>query len=333
MAQTLSEVADTHWSATNRAVDPEVIDQFFERYSTVNEMRSTLKKVEGGGRGIQVKLRTSGNDQVGSFSDYDYLDKEPINPVEDAFYNRRYYYCPIILSDTESWENSSAEKVFDEMEMLRDTALQSLLKAANEDYYTAQAGKNMLGFPDLIASASGTTLGGINSGTTTVWDNQRVTDAKTFLTNTATNVFDGIELWNDLLDLIMIQGASPRGRLFTTWGIVKAYRIALSSQGYARTTVENAGGIGGPLSPDFYGYKVIPDNDCTALHGYMIPGKNKNDAGVQLRVMSKVNFRKTPFVTLQANGQLAQLAYMVAGIQNTTSRRRENGVYTALTGT
>ncbi len=331
-AQTLSEVADTHWTATRRSVRPDVVNNFFEKYTTVNEFKkSALKMVDSGGRGIQGHIETSGN-TAGSFSEYDTLNKAPINPAEGVFYNKRYYYCPVILSDTEGWENSGPEKVYDEMMMLGNNSMQSLLKAQNEDFYTAQAGKNILGFPDLIADASGATIGGVNSGNTTVWDNQRVTDAKTFLTQTATNVFDGIDVWNDLLDLIMIQGASPKGRIFTTWSIAKAYRIALSSQGYARTAVENARGIGGDYHPPFYGYKLLADNDCTALHSYMVPGSSKEDAGVVMNIMRRVNYRKTPFVTLQSNGQLAQLAYVVAGVTTTTFRRRENGVATALTG-
>jgi len=332
VAQTLSEVTDSHWSSTQRALRPEVVDNFFEKYTTVNEFRkSALRKIDSGGRGIEVKLQTSGG-SAGSFSKYDMLNKSPVNPFESAFYNRRYYYCPIILSDTESWENSGPERVFDEMEALRNNAMMSLLKAINEDIYAAQTGKNILGFQDLIADAAGATVGGIDSGSTTAWDNQRFTTSKTFLTQTATNVFDGIDAWNDILDLIMIQGASSKGRIFTTWSIAKAYRIALSSQGYARTTVENAGGIGGDMAPPFYGYKVLPDNDCTSLHSYFVPGSSATDAGVCMNIMRNVNFKKTPFVTLQSNGQLAQLAYMVAGVQLTTNRRRENGVATAITG-
>ena len=332
-AQTISEVADPHWSSTSRTLRAEVVDQFFEDYGTIDELRkSSLSIIDTGGRGIEIKLQTSGN-TAASFSHFDTLNKAPINPIESATFTRRYYYCPIILSDTDSWENSGEAAIFDEMEALRNNAMQSLLKAINEDCYTAQAGKNMLGFPDLIADASGATIGGIDSSATTVWDNQRDTNATTFLTQTATNIFNGVDKWSDLLDSILIQGASKKGRIFTTWGIAKAYRIALSSQGYARTTVESVGGIGGEYHPSFYDYRLIPDNDCTALHSYFVPGSNKNNAGVTLNILRQVNFKKTPFVSLQSNGQLAQLAYMVAGVQLTTNRRRQNAVGTAITGT
>jgi len=334
MAQTRSQVLDTHYSSTLKHVDKEVVDQFFEKYTTIDEFRrSFLQTVTGGGSAIEVKLQTSGNNQAASFSGMDVLTKQRINPIESAEYNRRYYFCPMILADTDSWENSGAEKVFDEMENLRDIAMDALLKVLNEDVYSAQAGKNILGFQDLIADAAGATIGGVDSSVTTVWDNQRSTTATTFLTQTVTNVFNGIDLWNDLLDLIMIQKGSSKGKIFTTWSINKAYRVALSSQGYARTDVNDAKGVGGNLSPPFYGYQPFPDNDCTALHSYFVSGSSKRDAGINMHVMSNVNFKKTPFVSLQSNAQLAELAYLVVGVQFTTKRRRQNAVATALTGT
>lgn len=327
MPQTTSEVWNSRWSASSRTVRPEVIDNFFEPYPTVDEYRkSGTEIVDGGGKEIEVKLEMSGG-TAESFDGYDELGKAPIDPFETAFYRRRYYAVPVIISQTEEWENAGPERIFDQLGHLNKNAMKSLIKAINEDFYTAQAGKNMLGFPDIIADAAGATVGGINSTTTTAWESQRDTSAVTFLTQTVTNVFNGVDKWNDILDLCRIQGAGS-GNLFTTWGIVKAYRIALSSQGYARTTVEDAGGIGGQFNPMFYDYKVIADNDCTALHSYICP-----KGGTNLNVLRKVNFTNTPFTSLQSNSQLAQLSYKVASVQLTTNNRRVNGVATAITGT
>jgi hypothetical protein len=327
MATSRSETLDTHWSSTRRTADPKVYDQYFQKVPTVNEFRkSAMQMVDGGGRGIEVRVQTSGNTQAGSFKGYDPLPKSPINPVETAEFNRRYYMCPIILADTDKWENSSAEKVFDELKNLGDIAMEAILQAINEDFYTAQTGKNILGFPDTIADAGGATVGGILSVTDGKWDNNRSTSATTFLT-VSNSVVAGIDLWGDMLDECHIDKGNPT-KLFTTWSIARAYRVALSSQGYARTTVENTGGFGGELHPPFYSCKLIADNDCTALHSYFV-----DTASEKLRVMRQVNFTKTPFVTLQSNGQLAQLSYLVAGVTHTTNSRRSNAVTTALTGT
>uniref|UniRef100_A0A6H1ZWS3 Putative capsid protein n=1 Tax=viral metagenome TaxID=1070528 RepID=A0A6H1ZWS3_9ZZZZ len=327
MAQTLSEVADTHWAAVGRTIDDEVIDNIFEKYATVDAFRTdALQITDSGGRGFEVHIETGTNTQAGSFDKYDPLNKDPVNPVESAFYNKRYYYCPIILSDTEYWENSGPEKRFDELRFLGENSMKSLIKTINEDFYSAQTGKNMLGFQDIIADAASSTLGGISASTTASWDNNRYTTSKTFLTQTTTNIFDGFVAWNALLDAIHIDGGRPK-KLFTTWSVVRAYRTAVSGEGYARTDLANAKGVGGKMAPSFYDMDVVPDNDCTALHCYMV-----DPDGLKLRVMKQVNFKKTPFVPLQSNGQLAQLAYVVAGVQLVCSARRYQGVATAVTG-
>ena len=327
MPRSRSETLDTHWASTQATVDPKVYDGFFEKYTTVDEYRkSALQVTDTGGRLVQVNLQTSGGAGA-SFSEYDVLTKNPINPVNVIEFNKRYYYCPIILSETESWENTGADKVFDELKMLGDNAMNSILKAINEDFYSAQVGKNILGFQDTIADAAGATVGGLNSSTFTAWECQRATTTTTFLTVT-NNIVAGIDLWGDIMDDCMIAKGRPT-KIFTTWSIARAYRVALSSQGYANTNpIGNVGGVGGPTHPPYYNMKLLADNDCTALHSYHVD----TDAE-KLHVMKQVNFKKTPFVTLQANGQLAQLSYVVAGVTHTTNNRRSSGVCTALTGT
>jgi len=326
MAQITSETWDSHWSATRRAVRPEVIDNFFEDYPTLAmHRRNGLKMTDTGGKEIEVKLETSGGTAT-AFDKYDVLPKNPIDPFESAFYGRRYYAVPIILSDTENWENQGAEQIFDELEHLGNNAFNSILKAINEDILGAQSGKNILGYQDHIADATGATVGGISSSTSTWWECQRYTSAKTFLTQTSTNVCDGIAAWNTLMDNCRIQGGTIR-QIVTTYSIARGYRTAISSTGYAQTSLADGKGIGGSLMPSFYMAEVIADNDCTALHSYFV-----NTEAIRLNVLRQANFKKTPFVSLQSNGQLAQLAYMVAGVQLTNNNRRRSGVATAITG-
>tara|TARA_R100000306_G_C4367989_1_gene138593 strand:+ start:323 stop:1306 length:984 start_codon:yes stop_codon:yes gene_type:complete len=326
MAQVTSETWNSHWSATRRTVKPEVIDNFFEDYPALAmHRRSGLKMSSKGGKEIEVKLQSSGG-SAQSFDKYDVLDKSPIDPFESAFYKRRYYAVPIILSDTENWENSGEEQIFDELEHLGDNAFQSLLKAINEDLLGTQAGKNMLGYQDHMATSTGVTVGGISSSTSTFWESQRNTTAQTFTAQTVTNIFDGLDNWNASLDNCRIQGGKIR-QMVTTYSIGRAYRECLSSQGYARTVTQSPKGISGDLLPSFYGAEVIADNDCSALATYFV-----NTDSLKLDVLSQANFKKTPFTSLQSNGQLAQLAYMVAGVQLTNNNRRRSGLSSALTG-
>lgn len=325
MAQATSEVWDTRWSSTRRTIRPEVVDNFFEPYNLVKTFRSSgLQMVDSGGKEIQCFLESSSTD-VEAFSRGDALAKTQSDPVESAFYTRRYYAAPVIMWMTDELENAAPAKQFDMLKAMGDNAMSSIIKRVNENIAGAQSGKNILGFQDIMADATGATIGGISSSTSTWWESQRYTTSKTFLTQTNTNVFDGFIAVNTLTDSCRKQGAT-QFKHFTTYSIVSAYRSALSSAEYAQVSLSNVTGVGGKQSPSWYGDPVTPDNDITALHWYAV------DPSVKLNVIKGANFRKTPFADMTSNGQLGQIAYIVAGVQLTTNNRRRSGVATALTG-
>ena len=325
MAQTTSEVWDSRWSSTRRTVEPSTVDNVFESYKALAMHRKKgMQMVDGGGKEIQVILESSAG-TAETFDGYDPLSKSPVDPFESAFYKRRYYAIPIVLDDTTNWENSGEEQVFDLLDALGNNAMNSLLKAINEDLLSAQSGKTMLGYQDIIADAGTGTVGGINSSTSTFWQNQKYTTAKTFTTQN-NNVFDGMLAWNTIMDDCRKQGGRNNA-IVTTYSIAAAYRTAIASTGYAETSLSNLKGVSGPEFPSYMGAQVVADNDCAALHSYMV-----DTDSIKLRVMKQANFKKTPFVSLQSNGQLAQISYMVAGVQLTTINRRRSGVATAITG-
>ena len=233
---------------------------------------------------------------------------------------------PIVLSDTEDWENSGSEQVFDLLSALGDNAMNSPLKTINEDAVGSQSGKSMLGFGDLITSDGTGTVGGINAGTYTWWKNQFDTTTTTFLTQTSANVFNGISEFNSVMDSIRAQGGKA-DTIFTTYSIAGAYRTALGSAGYAEMSAQNINGLKGQENPSFMGATIISDDDITAGNAYF-----SDKRAHQLRVMKNANFKKTPFVSLQSNGQLGQLSYLVAGVQQITANRRRLGIHTAITG-
>jgi hypothetical protein len=302
-----------------------VIDNTFEAYKALAMHRKRgMQMVDGGGKEIQVILESSAG-TAETFDGYDPLSKSPVDPFESAFYKRRYYAVPIVLDDTTNWENSGEEQVFDLLDALGNNAMNSLLKAINEDLLSAQSGKTMLGYQDIIADAGTGTVGGINSSTSTFWQNQKYTTSKTF-TDQNNNVFDGMLAWNTIMDDCRKQGGRNNA-IVTTYSIAAAYRTAIASTGYAETTLSNIKGVSGPEFPSYMGAQVVADNDCASLHSYMV-----DTDSIKLRVMKQANFKKTPFVSLQSNGQLAQLSYMVAGVQLCTNNRRRSGVATAITG-
>ena len=119
MPQTTSEIWDSRWSSTRRTIDPKVIDNIFEPFNLTDKLRKSMKMVDGGGKEIQVILESSAG-TAEAFDKYDPLSKSPRDPFESAFYKRRYYAIPIVLSDTEDWENSGSEQIFDLLSALGD---------------------------------------------------------------------------------------------------------------------------------------------------------------------------------------------------------------------
>jgi len=328
MAQTSSEVWNTRWSASRRAVRAKPVDNFFEAYNALSAFRGgAMQMLDGGGKEITVNLESSGG-TAQAFSQLDPLAKTQADVIEAAHYKRRYYAAPIVISDTDSWENSGSEQIFNQLNALGDNAFNTLLKTINEDLVGTQTGKTMLGTQDIIDDAGTGTIGGINSGGAgnAFWKNAIDTTATTFTTQTVTNIFDGIDIMNTMMDTCMIQGGN-NFMILTTFSIAAAYRIALSSQGYGEINISKGGGIGGPKFPPFYGYKLVADNDVQALGMYFVETSHN-----KLNVMKQANFKKTDFVSLQSNGQLGQIAYQVAGVQYTSDNRRRSGVITALTG-
>ena len=324
--QTTSEVWDSRWSSTRRTIDPKVIDNIFEPYNVINALRKRgMQMVDGGGKEIQVILESSAG-TAEAFDKYDPLSKSPRDPFESAFYKRRYYAIPIVLSDTEDWENSGAEQIFSLLSALGDNAMNSLLKTINEDACGSQSGKKMLGLQDLIADAGTGTVGGINSSTSTFWRNQSDTTTATFLAQSTTNIFDGVTEFNTVMDSVRKQGGRTDA-IITTYSIAGAYRTALTSQGYVELNGTKLNGLNGQEFPGFMGAEIIADNDVSSGKAYFVDKRSH-----QLRVMKNANFKKTPFVSLQSNGQLGQLSYMVAGVQQITNNRRRLGVHTNLTG-
>jgi hypothetical protein len=326
MAQTTSEVWNSRWTATMDADKPEVFDNFFEPYNLVDHHRTRgLQMVDGGGKRIKCNLQSSGQ-TAEAFSGWDSLNKTPADPYEAAFYNRRYYAAAAALDDTTEWENSGEEEVFDLLQGMRDTAMDSILKAINEDIGGAQAGKTMLGYQNIMADAAGATVGGIDSSASTFWESQRDTTATTFTTSTVTNLFDGITRFNSVMDKVRKQGGRV-STIATTYSIAGAYRVSLASQGYVELRGTDIKGLKGEEFPGYMGARMVPDEDIAALHAYFF-----DDRSLKLRVMRRANFRFTGFESTQSSGQLGQIGYVVAGVQLTTNNRRRGGVATAITG-
>ena len=332
-ATATSETWDAAWTLTARANRKRLTDNIFDSFPTLDAFRRRGMETETGGKEIKESLMYAGN--TGQWMDgYDTLNTDAVDGITAAFYPWRYIVVPITISFTEEKENRKRE---DAMSMLAAKTEQSMMTARdsiNAAIFGAQTGKAMLGFQDIIADAPTTgTVGGINRANESWWRNQADTTATTFTTQTTTNIFDGVTRWLAVWDSCS-EGNQKPTHLFSTPSISQAYRTALSSQGYARLQLNDpstmglntGGGVGaGAEGTPFEGVNLVADRDCTALHTYFV-----NMRFMKMKIQAGLNFSKTPFQS--GVNQLAQVAYIVVGIQLVTNNARRQGVATAITG-
>ena len=325
-ATSTTEQWDAAWTTTMRTAKKDIVDNIFDAYPTLEYFQDNMVTEEGG-KEIQINLMY-GKNAAQAFDSYDTLNTDAVDGVTAGFVPWRYYAVPITISQTEEWENRLPATRMTLLETKTKQAMLTLRDTVNAAIYSAQSGKNMLGFQDWMADVPSLgTLAGISRVNESWWRNGVSTTATTFLTQTTTNVFDGFTRWQAVQDDIE-EGNELVDAIFTTKSIVKAYRAALSSQGYARTELNNKKSMGVNVgrNPPWYGSDVQMDRDCASLHTYFLMGKY-----LKLHVMEGVNFAKTPFK--HTSNQLAKVAFIVIGLQLVSDNVRRLGVATAITGT
>ena len=324
-ATSTTEQWDAAWTTTMRSAKKEIVDNIFDAYPTLEAFQDGME-METGGKEIQINLMYAKN-SAQAFSGYDTLNTDAVDGITAGFVPMRYYAVPITISQTEEWENRLPATRMKLLEVKTKQAMLTLRDTINAAIYSAQSGKNMLGLQDWVADlpTSGT-IAGINRANESWFQNGYSATATTFLTQTTTNIFDGFTRWQAVQDLVE-EGNDRITDVFSTRSIVQAYRTALSSQGYARTELNNAksNGVNVSRNPPWYGAAVEADRDCASLHTYFL-----NRKYIRLHVMEGVNFSKTPFK--ENSNQLAKVAFICVGLQLVCDNPRRQGVATAITG-
>jgi hypothetical protein len=153
----------------------------------------------GGGRTITTPLMMG--DENANFQWY--IGRETLNVagqevLTSAEFPWKQYACGVSLSGLEMLQNDGAEQVISMMRartMHAEKTIQNQLHSAGHGDGTASGGKVFGGLSLLVSSTAGATVGGINSGTATWWDNQR-------------NAIGGVApdkatIYGDMLDLFL----------------------------------------------------------------------------------------------------------------------------------
>ena len=319
-ATSTTESWDAAWTLTMRAKRKRLTDNISDDYPTLDTLRP-LAETESGGKEIQADILYGLNSGTW-FDGYDTVGTDAVDGITAAFFNWRYISVPVTISMTEEMEARSAQG---KMKLLEAKAMQSMVTirdTVNAALLSAQSGKSILGFQDIIADDPTTgTVGGINRATNSWWRNQYDTTSTTFGSKTG-DVYDGVTRMNTVFNNSS-EGNSRPNKIVTTLALIGKFQETLTSTGYARTTLKENSATIGANDTSFRGAEVYYDRDCAASHMYFY-----NTKFLKLKIQSGLNFAKTPFK--EAPNQFAKVSFVVVGLQLTTNNPRRLGVATAV---
>ena len=319
-ATSTTETWDAAWTLTLRKNRKRLTDNIFDEYPLLAAMRKSGKvEIEDGGKEFQEDVMYAKNSGTW-FSGYDTVNTAAVDGITAAFYVPRYISVPVTISMTEEVESNAvgSKKL---LEAKQDQTMLTARDSVSSAMFGATSGKIMLGLQDIIAdNPTSGTVGGINRANESWWRNQYSATSTTFLTQTKTHVVAGWEAlgakYNDCSS-----GNDQPDIIVTTLALMSDVEASRAGQGY--TTLVDGSGTRNQLGEvgdiKFKKAVIVSDRDCAASHFYLI-----NTKYLKLKVMSSLNFAKTPFK--ENTDQHAKVAHVVFGGQLTTNNPRRLGV-------
>lgn len=183
-------------------------------------------KPAGGGRTLTCPIMMG--DENANFMWYSGREALKVAGQEaltSAEYPWKQYACGVSISGLEMLQNSGKEQIINMMEAriqhAEKTIENQMHLAAHGDGAT-YSGKEFGGLQLLVSTSAGSTVGGINSGTYTWWDNQRAT------TGGATTA----AIYGDMLDLYQVckRGTDKPSVIIADNSYYSVYAQALQAQ-------------------------------------------------------------------------------------------------------
>ena len=316
---------DIAWTTSVDVHRKRITDNINNNNTTLNLMRRGNRvEVDKGGRIIREDLYY-GNGTLEWMSGRQTLATGEPDGVTAAFYNTRYAVVPLVISFTDEQESGSGESAMNLLATKTVQARNTLDDGINAAMWSAQSGKSMLGFQDLLKTDPTTgTLGGINQANESWWRNVTDTTGPNF-DNKTNDRYDGLTTMGTVFN-----SASDGNDLITDVFMGLTFygevQTILESTGYARLAM----GEGSPNidagKPKFRGATMHMDRDVPSGSIYGI-----NRRYFKLKIQRGANFAKTPFVRGDAGGQLARVSFMVVGIQLISNNLRYGFSMTSVT--
>lgn len=250
---------------------------------------------------------------------YDWIDKDEeislvtTDSITDAEYNIRILAGPLKIYHFDKNRAAGESQVADLVETTIETAKSTMSnKMGAAVYNDGTNAKALHGVQKLISTTAGGTVGGIDSGTYTWFDNQRdVTGTAAFNTSQA-----GITMMDKMVNLCAGNDHDLPDLITTTSAIWSLYQLSTTNVVRLRDTrVANLG----YNALDFRGIPLIWDANNPADKMYFI-----NSRYLFLRILRGGEFVTSEWSRVQ--GQLADYATMHVYCQMTTNNRQKLGV-------
>jgi hypothetical protein len=201
---TMTEIVTT--TLRNRTGKP--ADNMSKNNALLRRLRQkgNVKTVDGG-RTIVQELEYAENGTYKRYSGYEALNISPSEGFTGAEYNYAQAAVAISISGLEELQNSGEEAIINLLSGRIKNADRTLMNNIALDIYsdgTADGGRQIGGLQLLVAAVPGNTVGGINAGTYTFWQN-KVFSAVTNGGTAATSA--NIQSYMNRLYLQLIRGA------------------------------------------------------------------------------------------------------------------------------
>jgi hypothetical protein len=138
------------------------------------ERKGNVKTVDGG-RTIVQELEYAENGTYKRYSGYEALDISPSDVFTGAEYNYAQAAVAISISGLEELQNAGEEQIINLLAGRIKNADRTLMNNIALDIYsdgTADGGRQIGGLQLLVAAVNTNTVGGINAGTYTFWQNK-----------------------------------------------------------------------------------------------------------------------------------------------------------------
>lgn len=164
-------------TATLRHRRPKIADATTKNNAFMLQLRrkSRIRKV-GGGRTIACPISYGENANFQFYAGREALNVAGQEVLTSAEFPWKQYACGVSISGLEMLQNDGTEQIISMMKARIENAERTIANKMHESAYsdgTGSAGKEFGGLNLLNSSAAGSTVGGINSGTATWWDNKR----------------------------------------------------------------------------------------------------------------------------------------------------------------